>query len=496
MTHSSRALYDADIGIQYARKPCSPGTREKILSDIQEWATASKPDSMSGYWMCGMAGTGKSTIALSTCEKLKEKNLLAGTFFFSHQIPECRDYHLVIPTLAYQLARFSKTFSMSLRDILSGDPDLPTKKPDEQVKSLLIKPWIEVTKAGKMGKHTPVVIIDALDECEGVSLVLKPLILAIQNKELPGLKFFLTSCPEVAIQQLMNTNHPEVGEFMLHDVKESEVQQDIYTYIKSELETISPSDEQLHRLKILSGKLFIYASTVVKFVMDGGRQSSQKCRLNYSLHQSQIPEDLDQLYARIIDNAIPEFRLAEEAEEDWQIIYTVIYMGKPLTCNAIAELIKMEVNDVKYVINNLQAVLYISGQNDCIFTFHASFPEYIVARGGAYKSRFQHLELVFACLRTMEQLKFNICGLPSSFIPDREVPDFAKRVEERIGETLSYCCQFWSYHFMREIQETVIDRLEIFLKERGIYWIEAMSLLDQLPGCGEGMNSVIKVSYV
>ena len=479
---------------------CSPGTREKILTDIQEWATASKPDSMLGYWMCGMAGTGKSTIAMSTCKILKDKGLLAGTFFCSRQIPECKDYRLVIPTLAYQLAKFSKTFAMSLRDILSGDPELATKKPDEQIKALLIKPWMKVTEAGKMGKHTPVVVIDALDECENVSLVLKPLILAIQDKKLPGLKFFLTSRPEVAIQQLMDTNHPETSkakEFVLHDVKEIEVQQDIYTYIKSELETISPSEEQLNRLKILSGKLFIYASTVVKFVKDGGSQPKQKRRLSHSLQQSRNPEDLDQLYAGIIDNAIPKSRLTEEAKDDWKIIYTVISIGKPLTCTAIADLLKMDVDDVIFLIEDLQAVLYISVQSKCVFTFHASFPEYIATKEGAYKSRLHHLELVFACFRTMEQLKFNICGLPSSFIPDREVPGFEKRVEKNIRETMQYCCQFWSYHFMQcEIEEIVIDRLEEFLKEKGIYWIEAMSLLSQLPGCGEALNSVIKVSSV
>lgn len=500
MTHSSQALYDADIGIQYSRKFCSPGTREKILTDIQEWATTSKPDNMLGYWMCGMAGTGKSTIAMSTCKILKDKGLLAGTFFCSRQILECRDYRLVIPTLAYQLARFSKTFAMSLGDILSEDPDLPTKKPDEQVKALLIKPWMKVTEGGKMGKHTPVVVIDALDECEGISLVLKPLISAIQNKELPGLKFFLTSRPEVAIQQLMDTNHADaskVKEFILHNVKESEVQQDIYTYIKSELEAISPSEEQLNRLKMLSGKLFIYASTVVKFIKDGGSQPRQKDRLSLSLQQSRDQEDLDQLYAEIIDNAIPKSRLAEEVKQDWKIIYTVISIRKPLTCNAIAELLKMDVENVTYLIKGLQAVLYISDQNNCIFTFHASFPEYIAAKKRDYESKFQHQELVLACFRTMEQLKFNICGLPSSFIPDREVLDFEKRVKKHIGETIQYCCQFWSYHFMQcEIQESVIDDLKIFLKEKGIYWIEAMSLLGQLSGCGEAMDSVIKVSAV
>jgi len=119
-----------------------------------------------------MAGTG-NTIAMST---FINKDLLVGTLFCTHQIPACRDYHLLIPTLAYQLAKYSEGFAASLRDVLSIDPDIPAKKPDMQVTALLIKTWKSVIESGKMGVCTPVMIIDDLDECENVSLVLKPLI--------------------------------------------------------------------------------------------------------------------------------------------------------------------------------------------------------------------------------------------------------------------------------------------------------------------------------
>lgn len=126
MARSPQAYYDADIGVKFSHRFCTPGTRQNILAEIDEWA--SSPDSMLGYWMCGMAGTGKSTIAMSISKMLKEKDILAGTFFCSRQIPECRDYRLLVPTLAYQLARFSKTFAASLMSTLSADPDITVKK--------------------------------------------------------------------------------------------------------------------------------------------------------------------------------------------------------------------------------------------------------------------------------------------------------------------------------------------------------------------------------
>lgn len=231
MAHSPKAYYDADIGVKFSRKFCTPGTRQNILAEIEKWAIS--PDSMLGYWMCGMAGTGKSTIAMSACKMLKDKNILAGTFFCSRQIPECRDYHLLVPTLAYQLARFSRTFAASLVNTLSVDHDITVMDPDAQVQALLVEPWKAVIMARKIGFYMPVVVIDALDECENVSLALKPLVSAIQQRQMPGLKFFLTSRPEVEIQVALHSKLPDtstrtVQEFILHNVQENEIQKDIH----------------------------------------------------------------------------------------------------------------------------------------------------------------------------------------------------------------------------------------------------------------------------
>ncbi|KIK57608.1 hypothetical protein GYMLUDRAFT_118677, partial [Collybiopsis luxurians FD-317 M1] len=127
---------------------CSPSTRVNILADIEAWVgppNPFNPDIESGYWISGMAGTGKSTIAMSVCQKLKEKGVLAGSFFCSRQIPECRDYKLIILTLSCQLAESSRAFADALNTALSQRLNLATKKPAEQVKYLLIEPWKKVS---------------------------------------------------------------------------------------------------------------------------------------------------------------------------------------------------------------------------------------------------------------------------------------------------------------------------------------------------------------
>ncbi|KAK1977744.1 hypothetical protein LZ30DRAFT_802034, partial [Colletotrichum cereale] len=41
------------------------------------------------YWLSGMAGAGKSTVARTMAERFADLGILGPTFFFAHEIPEC-----------------------------------------------------------------------------------------------------------------------------------------------------------------------------------------------------------------------------------------------------------------------------------------------------------------------------------------------------------------------------------------------------------------------
>ncbi|KAJ3916525.1 quinon protein alcohol dehydrogenase-like superfamily [Lentinula edodes] len=513
---SYQAFFDTDMGVELSRSFCTRGTRTEVLDRILAWVTESNlnDNHSGGYWMSGMAGTGKTTITMSLCKELKEiHGILAATFFCSRQIPECQDYKLVIPTLVYQLAMFFPDFSALVQNVLDGDVHVMHKKSSEQIQKLLIEPW------GMQKDLHPsmrmVVVIDALDECNGIESVLGPLVSAIQNKKLTGLKFFFTSRPEQVIEEGMITKITstqeilQVDEFVLHQVEYNLVQRDIHTYITDELHDLSLSQEQLKTLTNLSGKLFIYAATVIKSIKGGSgirrSRTRQKERVKSFLRQeNNTPEDLSKLYAGILESAIAkEEPSPSEVLENWKIIHTIISVGEPLTCYAITQLLGMNLEDddddndiVENLIQRLQAVFYISKSTNLVFTFHASFPDFIMQYDQViYNASIQHLDLTFSCFTIMEKLRFNICNLHSSLIADSEVKDLNERVAENIGETLKYCCQFWNYHFLKCSQssyEEVLGKLELFLKQKGIYWIEAMSVMKLLPRCGEIITLLLK----
>jgi hypothetical protein len=95
----------------------------------------------------------------------------------------------------------------------------------------------------------------------------------------------------------------------------------------------------------------------------------------------------------------------------------------------------------------------------------------------------------------MKRLRFNICDLPSSFIPDAEVEGLGKRIEEQIGETLEYSCSFWAYHLTQcKLNNDIVEELKIFLEKKVIFWIEAMNLLCSLSQCGWMLQSILDVS--
>ncbi|KAJ3805075.1 hypothetical protein F5876DRAFT_1607, partial [Lentinula aff. lateritia] len=492
MKHSSGAFHDSDI---VDRSPCHPETRKHILSEIETWAmnASSEP----GYWMFGLAGTGKSTIAFSVCEILKGRKVLAATFFCSRQIPECNNYRLIIPTLSYQLARFSRTFAMSLKEILAQEPDIVTKRPEVQIEKLLIEPWKAVIKAAQMGSFHPILVLDALDECQDIAKVLQPLVSAISKKELQGLKFFITSRPEPKIQaELKAYSSSGMKEFILHNVEKDIVQNDISVYLQKELQEIFSGEEQLNILTNLSQKLFIYAATVVRFVKEADGIARRKQRLRDCIKNAANLKDLNALYVEILDKATEKLQ-DEEMQEDLNIIHTIVSVRKPLTCQTIAELLHAEVESVSNLIHRLHAVFYRRETDGPIIIFHKSFYDsFFSFKDSKYKynARTQHESLTFSCLQIMERLCFNICDLPSSFMKDDDVPGFKDKVSEKFPETLNYCCQFWTDHFEIGQTDQLFQKVQEILIEKGIYWLEAMSLLKSLPRCSEMLDAILQTS--
>ncbi|CAE6473985.1 unnamed protein product, partial [Rhizoctonia solani] len=114
LSPSLSAHYNSAQAIELKRGECTPGTRISVLAHMNDWASMSSSDTGSIYWLNGMAGTGKTTIAYSLCSELDAKHQLAASFFCSRLLPECRDVNRIIPSISYQLAQYSLPFRAAL----------------------------------------------------------------------------------------------------------------------------------------------------------------------------------------------------------------------------------------------------------------------------------------------------------------------------------------------------------------------------------------------
>ena len=80
----------------------------------------------------------------------------------------------------------------------------------------------------------------------------------------------------------------------------------------------------------------------------------------------------------------------------------------------------------------------------------------------------------------MQSLRFNICGLESSYLRNHEVADLQARIES-IPEQMRYACCFWSHHICgAPMSDSLLHALQVILEERILYWLEVLSVLQKV----------------
>ncbi|KAF8746895.1 WD40 repeat-like protein, partial [Rhizoctonia solani] len=478
-----QATYDSNLSTEINRRSCTEGTRVGVLDDLDNWVY--NPTSRSVYWMNGMAGTGKTTIASTFCDRVEKRKLLAASFFCTRSSSECRNVSRIIPTIAYQLARYSIPYRSALYKILGQNPDIGSKNVLKQFEHLLKEPLQQVK--GAMPEHL-VVVVDALDECDDHSAAVVVLDMLFRHATDVPLKFLITSRPEPEIYSKMSLNAQLREVIHLHEIEKSLVQEDIALYLKTELKSMSLSSTDIEQLVVRSGTLFIYAATLVRYILPGKQTTNPHKRLRSVL--SMTPEStkkhaqIDALYTAVLQSALSEDELeADEAEDIRVVLRTVLFAQEPISVGTIAELANIDdPQRVVYALHPLRSVLHQSEQTGLVSTLHASFLDFMFSnqRSGAYFCDVvEHSQLLARrCFSVMkEQLKFNICDLESSFVSDTQVHNMSARVQKSIPSTLAYACRYWASHLtLAPKSDVLFATLEDFLSHRLLFWIEVLNL--------------------
>jgi hypothetical protein len=142
---------------------CLPDTRVELLREIYQWAGVK--DEQCIFWLNGLAGTGKSTIARTISRRYFEQNRLGASFFFSRGGGDVGNAVKVVTSIAVQLANSIPTLHQYISEAVVKNNDIASKGLRDQWNLLIFQPLSQL----KVGSVTSpvVIVIDAVDECEG-----------------------------------------------------------------------------------------------------------------------------------------------------------------------------------------------------------------------------------------------------------------------------------------------------------------------------------------
>lgn len=238
--------------------------------------------------MSGTPGIGKTAIALTVADQLRNLGLLGGDFFSSGDKDEedLRNPTLVITTIAYQLARFDPEFNRRISAAFEEHPEAPFRDFRDQIDQLLVKPLSGIKQDPE---RVVVLIFDAVDECEapGAHEILRLLLTAISSFPFL-LKIFLTSRPDTGLKPILKQLPSDDLQIApLDGLEPSVVRNDILLYLRSRTERLAAEMYQDrpwewvddHDLELLADKadgLFINAVSDFQSMCasgDPGRQA-------------------------------------------------------------------------------------------------------------------------------------------------------------------------------------------------------------------------------
>ena len=486
------------------RRGCLKGTRGAVLATIELWAR--DPSRTSVYWLNGLAGTGKSTIAKTISERLFADGRLGASFFCSRDFEDRRNIQLIFPTLATQLARKYVEVRSILVPLIQSDPDIAYESLYDQMEKLVVQP---LKKSG----ISTAIVIDALDECEDeepASAILS--ILGQFVSEIPKVKFFLTGRPEPRISEGFRlpllTRITDV--FILHNVEPDQVSSDILLFFRTSFSELTsrrgkldnwPGEDHLDRLCKRAAGLFVYAAATVKFI-DNNKRDPRK-QLDLLLESQKIGahegKTLDTLYTSILRVAFGDDSPEDDAKTR-SILGAVVLTVNPLPPSTIATLLGFDTEDVLLLLSSVGSLLILPEDGSHpVRPFHKSFPDFITSSSRCTNPRFyisppdHHLQLLTGCLDLMDRaLTKNMCELPDG-VANSDVGDLEERIEKRIDPALRYACVSWHAHLVD--MDTILAHtpkitptLYKFLAKKFLFWLEVLSVLGAVRNAVEALQ--------
>ncbi|PMD28804.1 HET-domain-containing protein [Hyaloscypha variabilis F] len=413
---------------------CLPNTRVDLLQEIYGWADGQ--DEHCIFWLNGLAGTGKSTIARTVARRYFKEERLGASFFFSRGGGDLSHAGKFFTSIAVQLANNVPSLRQYIYDAITKRKDVASQSLRDQWCQLILRPLLRLGSSSSPSSY--VLIVDALDKCdkeEHIWIILQ-LLAEARTLKTVRLRVFLTSRPEIPIRhgfyQIPDANHQD---FILHNISPSIVNHDISIFLQYSLNFIAgerslgagwPGEQIVKRLAYDASGLFIWAATACRFIREGKRFAAK--RLDTILQGSgsavTAPEKhLDEIYTTVLKHSITPEYTDKEKEESYctlrYILGSIALLFSPLSIYSLRRLLRVTKEDFDQTLEDLHSVLNIpKDQNRPLRLHHPSFRDFLLNNDRCKNPNFwvdekqAHQTLADSYMQLMStSLKQDICGL-------------------------------------------------------------------------------------
>jgi len=339
------------------------------------------------------------------------------------------------------------------------------------------------------------VVVDALDESgDATGRIGLHTFLAKNLIRLPSnFRVLITSRPEDGIESAL-VGAPSVSIKRMDDSElAARTDDDISAFLRERL----PSDDFRSygdALTIKAEGLFQWAAVASQFILDPpGRFGYSKKKVISHLLKPRANRDgqdpLDELYKEVLEGYFTD----QEARLLFRtVVGQLITAFEPLTICSLTTLRQYVTYDdfddrdaIVTLLRRLGSLLTNVSSSDeslPIVPLHTSFRDFLTNKGksGDFCVGFRdsHRQLARSCLGLLlNDLKFNICNLATSYLANKDVKDLRSRVDKHIPPALLYACRFWDDHLEHiDFEIDLFVQLRTFFEEKFLFWLEALSV--------------------
>ncbi|KIK44915.1 hypothetical protein CY34DRAFT_584968 [Suillus luteus UH-Slu-Lm8-n1] len=501
--------YAAGAGLD-TTKQCLSGTRTDILSQITDWINDSGDTAQRVLWLSGPAGKGKSAIAHTIANWFNDLGGLGSCFCFDRHREADKRHEKVFSTIARDLADRDAEMRRALADTVENANALKkTKDIIQQWQKLFMEP---LGKLSESSVGPVLIVIEALDESGGRETrrdLLRILSGKLQDNGLPQIaklppnfRILVTSRPLRDIDDAFH-GAQHILHLSMDDIPEAVAKSDIHTFVSQELKELPDlRNKEFAVLADKAGGLFEWARLACKYIQETPPGSYPIDRFNavVSHDHGERKNLLYDIYSFILGENMGKDRYTKNEYQRalakfHSVMGQILGSAEPLPLNALNAMRsrfpdQREHYKVEVVVEHMGSLLSgTTNPSSPIRPLHASFRDFLTDKSSSGDffvdmSNMQR-DLAFASLRVMEHdLRFNMCNLKSSYLPNSEDTGLPNRVATSISSQLSYSCRSWATHvrathFNSELAKEIRS---FFDSERLLFWIESLGLLNALSG--------------